>query len=175
MEADASAAQASCESLKASEKQYCELQIAQAREECLTRKNSAESGSGNDSNYEKLLLLPTPQVPLPMHVVESLSTPGTYEAQFLQSLTVTKLDSLDLVPAAFHDARAFTVGSRIFLKPGFELDALSQRDWITEVELAKLFGEYGFVSMSNALTHDAPAILSLVDSKADRLCLSFGC
>jgi hypothetical protein len=123
----------------------------------------------------RLLLLEGPQTPLPAPVVSALTTHDTYQEQFLKTLTVSTLGNSDLVPPPFIDAPAFAVGNRIFLQPGVDEGKISLRDWIKEVEIARLFAEYGFAGMTQALTKDAPAIMGLVDAKAARLCTDFAC
>ncbi|KAA0698105.1 hypothetical protein DTW90_14515 [Neorhizobium sp. P12A] len=170
MEAAGVAQKAQCEASKASEKLSCEIAKSKAVAEC-----KALKGEPGENNYQKLLLLPTPQTPLPAPVVSVLTTHDTYQEQFLKSLTVSVLENSDLVPQPFSNAPAFTVGSRIFLLPGTDEGKISLRDWIMAIEYARLFSEYGFAGMTQALTNDAAAIIGLADAKATRLCADLAC
>jgi hypothetical protein len=175
MAQSASVKKLECESAKTSEKLQCEAAKSKAVANCVAQRSSTKGGA-SENNYEKLLLLGGPQAPLPAPVVSALATHDAYQEQFLKTLTVSTLGNSDLVPPPFLDASpALTVGNRIFLKPGVDEGKISIRDWIKQVETARLFAEYGFAGMTQALTKDAPAIMGLIDAKAARLCTDLTC
>jgi hypothetical protein len=163
-----------CESAKTSEKLLCETAKSKAIAQCTAIKAS-QKGGADENNYQKLLLLESAQAPLPATVISALTTHDVYQEQFLKTLTVSALSDNHLIPPPFVGSPVLTAGNRIFLEPGVDEAKISLRDWIKVIETARLFAEYGFAGMTQALTKDAPAILGLVDAKASKLCTELAC
>jgi hypothetical protein len=61
-----------------------------------------------------------------------------------------RLTSWNIVPDAFRNAFAFTVGTRVFIKPSIDPNNLPLRVWIEQAEMAYLLENYGFAVMVEA-------------------------
>ena len=170
-EVDAARFKAECETQKSQEKLLCEMRVAGAKSQC-------EVGKGIASAPERFLAATanSESRAIPEAVTKQLIDAKLYQPDFLSSLRVIQLGKGQRVPPPFlADDVGFTVGTRIFLLNDQSIEGVPLKFWLKQIELARLFSEYGVTDLAKALAADSKGILGLVDAKVLQNCTVLSC
>lgn len=164
-EIEASSNKADCERIKAQEKATCELQKELAKRLC-------EAGDRTNS-LDKLLS--EKGTSIPGEIVDKIVNTKFYERSFLDKLSVKTEVPKEDIPTAFRTAEVgFTIGTIIFVLQGQTTNRLPLRFWLTQVEFAKFYAEYGLERFYQVLSNDAgrDTMAKLINGKVDSMCAS---
>lgn len=166
-----------CERQKEAALLQCRARLAIAIADCKVQK-TATTGNSDISIFQRLLASggDGENKQIPEAVVIRLSQSGLYDVSLLKNMKVVQLGASDVIPKVFSDAETgFTVGNKIFLKDINNVSNIPLEFWVRQLEISKLFSEYGTSEFGKAIETSPNTIFSLVNGKVSKNCASLGC
>jgi hypothetical protein len=174
----------SCEARKLQSKQDCEARLAAARTQCEAQ--AVLKGAGPTARPDKYIELfalggeGDPQ-PIPSMVTDKLLGKRVYDSAFLASIRVFQLRTSDgltniNIPAPLEgEALGFAIGNHILVRDLKGVNDLPLKFWLRNIELSRLFTEYGTSKLGQALDSGSSVIFNLINSQVEKNCAILDC
>lgn len=175
-EADRALQKENCESQNEVNLLQCRKRLDTAIADCRVA-NSAATGQKPDA-YETLLVSggEGEARKIPEEVRNRLVQSGLYDARLVDGIQVLKLSSTARVPPALEELPiGFSVGDRIFVKIPSDVDLAPLDFWVRQLEMSRLYAEYGVKDLGVALTRNPTTIFDLVQAKVAKNCAILKC
>ena len=175
-EIDRAAKKAACETQNAINLQLCRKRIDTAIADCRVARSAA---TGQETDPYTTLLVTGGQgeaKKIPAAARNRLVGSGLYDAHLVDGLQVVQLSPNARVPPALNGLpTGFSVGDRVFLKNIKDADAAPLEFWVRQLEMSRLYSDYGIKELGVALTSTPSTILDLVETKVRKRCAILEC
>jgi hypothetical protein len=179
-EARKAAGRAVAEADRSEKRAQCEAQNAASLQDCRKRMDlaiaSCQHARSEASPYTTLLVAGGVGDAKKIPAAARDGLLHAYDPHLVDSIQVFQLSPNAQVPPEFKDwPFGFTVGDHVFLKKIGDIDAVPLNFWVRQLEMSRLYSDYGVKDLGDALTNDPRTIFGLVNGKVSKTCAVLSC